>query len=107
MRETDERIRDLLGPVRLERPGAALRDWPDAPLSVIDLDTVEALSAAAGVPVDPGRFRANLRLSGLGAWNELELPGQRVRLGAAELEFSSPPSAAVPPPSAPERGCAT
>jgi len=90
LRETDERIRDLLGPVRLERPGAGLWDWPDAPLSVINLDTVEALSQAAGVPVDPLRFRANLHLSGLGAWHELELPGQRVQLGAAELEFTFP-----------------
>ncbi|MGW1716394.1 MOSC domain-containing protein [Streptomyces sp. NPDC002156] len=90
LRETDEPIRDLLGPVRLERPGAALWDWPDAPLSVINLDTVEALAEAAGVPVDPLRFRANLHISGLGAWHELELPGQRVQLGAAELEFTFP-----------------
>ncbi|MGI5452694.1 MOSC domain-containing protein [Streptomyces sp. CA-249302] len=79
-----------LGDARLVRPGAALWDWSDAPLSVINLDTVEALARAAGVPVDPLRFRANLYVSGLGAWRELDLPGARVQLGEAELEFTFP-----------------
>nr|WP_277349559.1 MOSC domain-containing protein [Streptomyces sp. S3(2020)] len=79
-----------VGDIRLVRPGASLWDWSDAPLSVINLDTVEALAQAAGVPVDPLRFRANLYVSGLGAWRELDLPGARVRLGEAELEFTFP-----------------
>ncbi|KPI11565.1 MOSC domain containing protein [Actinobacteria bacterium OK074] len=75
---------------RLEQPGASLWDWPDAPVSVINLDTVAALADAAGVPVDPRRFRANLHVSGLGAWRELDLLGHRVQLGGAELEFTFP-----------------
>ncbi|MFG2780097.1 MOSC domain-containing protein [Streptomyces prunicolor] len=93
--EADERIREWFppgpfGPVRLVRPGAALWDWSDAALSVANLDTIEALTRAAGVPVDPIRFRANLYVSGLGAWRELDLPGRRVQLGEAELEFTFP-----------------
>jgi uncharacterized protein YcbX len=79
-----------LGPVRFERPGAALWDWPDTPVSIINLDTLEAMAEAAGVPVDPRRFRANLYVSGLGAWRELDLPGHRGRLGGAELEITFP-----------------
>ncbi|WP_329282176.1 MOSC domain-containing protein [Streptomyces sp. NBC_01451] len=91
----NERIRDWfpdgpLGPVRFVRPGAALWDWPDAPLSIINLDTLRAMAEAAGVPVDPRRFRANLYVSGLGAWRELDLPGHRIRLGGAELEITFP-----------------
>ncbi|WP_157968513.1 MOSC domain-containing protein [Streptomyces geranii] len=92
---SSERIGDWfppgpLGPVRFERPGAALWDWPDAPLSIINLDTLRAMAEAADVPVDPRRFRANLYVSGLGAWRELDLPGHRVRLGGAELEITFP-----------------
>ncbi|MFJ5837250.1 MOSC domain-containing protein [Streptomyces shenzhenensis] len=93
--EADEAIRHWfpagpLGPVRFTHPGAALWDWPDAALSIINLDTVQALAEAAAIPVDPGRFRANLYVSGLGAWRELDLPGHRVRLGDAELEITFP-----------------
>ncbi|NEC89951.1 MOSC domain-containing protein [Streptomyces sp. SID12501] len=59
-------------------------------MSVINLDTLQAMAEAAGVPVDPRRFRANLYVSGLGAWRELDLPGHRIRLGGAELEITFP-----------------
>ncbi|MEU6146895.1 MOSC domain-containing protein [Streptomyces sp. NPDC047081] len=79
-----------VGDARLVRPGAALWDWSDAPLSLINLDTVKALAQAAGASVNPLRFRANLYVSGLGAWRELDLPGTRAQLGEAELEFTFP-----------------
>ena len=91
----NERIGDWfphgpLGSVRFERPGAALWDWPDAPVSIINLDTLRAMADAAGVPVDPRRFRANLYVSGLGAWRELDLLGHWIRLGGAGLEITFP-----------------
>lgn len=59
-------------------------------MSIINLDTVETMANAAGAPVDPRRFRANLYVSGLGAWRELDLPGHRIQLGGAELEITFP-----------------
>ncbi|MGV9311894.1 MOSC domain-containing protein [Streptomyces sp. NPDC003691] len=75
------------GPVTADAPGVSLWDWPYAAISIINLDTVRALSESAGVPVDPRRFRANLYVEGLGAWKEFALVGRRVALGGAELEI--------------------
>ncbi|MFD3485272.1 MOSC domain-containing protein [Streptomyces sp. NPDC058665] len=76
-----------LGPVTVESTGVPLWDWPKAAVSLVNLDTLDALAAAGGVPLDPRRFRANLYIAGLGAWRELDLVGRRVRLGGAELEI--------------------
>ncbi|PRI11297.1 MOSC domain-containing protein [Leucobacter massiliensis] len=75
---------------RLVRAQRGLWDWPDAHLSIINLDTVEALSDAAGQPVDHRRFRGNLYVSGLGPWGELALLGRRVRIGTAVLDIVQP-----------------
>ncbi|MGP3990098.1 MOSC domain-containing protein [Streptomyces sp. 3N207] len=100
-------------PGSLERATAALREWfpgeidasaalvhadnaywdeQDGTVSVINLDSVDALSAAAGETIDPLRFRGNLYLSGLGAWAEFGLVGQRISVGGAELEVLRPMS---------------
>ncbi|MGP4003747.1 MOSC domain-containing protein [Streptomyces sp. 8N706] len=66
--------------------------WDDrtGAVSLINLDTVDALAEAIEAPVDPLRFRGNLYVSGLGAWAELSLPGERIRLGEAELDVLHP-----------------
>ncbi|MGX2992756.1 MOSC domain-containing protein [Streptomyces sp. JNUCC 64] len=74
------------GPVTADAPGVSLWDWPHATVSLINLDTVRALSDAAGVPVDHRRFRANLYVEGLGPWREYALVGRRIAVGGAELE---------------------
>lgn len=76
-----------LGPVSVESTGVPLWDWPQAALSLVNLDTLDAMAEAGDVPLDPRRFRANLYVEGLGAWRELDLVGRRVRLGGAELEI--------------------
>ncbi|RII08643.1 Flavohemoprotein [Streptomyces sp. YIM 130001] len=96
-----------------ERATAALREWfpgeidasaalvqadnaywdeRDGTVSLINLDSVDALSAAAGEAVDPLRFRGNIYLSGLGAWTEFALVGERISVGGAELEILRPMS---------------
>lgn len=75
---------------RLAMPPARVWDWPDAALSMINLDTLDELSRRAGRTLDPRRFRANLYVSGLGAWGELDLIGRRVRVGEATLEVMWP-----------------
>ncbi|UYM06595.1 MOSC domain-containing protein [Solicola gregarius] len=79
-----------LRPPRLTMPGVALWDWPHATLSLINLDTIDELSERAGRDLDPRRFRANLYVSGLGAWAELGLVGRRIRIGDVLLEVIQP-----------------
>ncbi len=81
------------GPLGLPRLVAAeqgLWDHQDAVLSIINLETVRELQQVAGQVVDPLRFRANLYLSGLPAWQELSMVGRRVRVGDVELEVLRP-----------------
>lgn len=79
-----------LGPARLVAARHGLWDHSDAVLSLINLETVAELSRAAGRPLDPLRFRANLYLSGMPAWAEFALVGRRIRLGNVELEVLRP-----------------
>lgn len=79
-----------LGPVRLVPSRHGLFDHQDAVLSLLNLKTIAELSRAAGQPLDPARFRANLHLAGLPAWSEFALVGRRVRLGEVELEVLRP-----------------
>jgi ferredoxin-NADP reductase/uncharacterized protein YcbX/ferredoxin len=71
-------------------PRARLWDWPEALISLINLDTVAALEAQLGRPVDPRRFRGNLLVSGLPAWSEFALVGRVIRIGEAEFEVFQP-----------------
>jgi ferredoxin-NADP reductase/uncharacterized protein YcbX len=72
------------------RGGTGYWDHHDAALSIINLDSVEALAAAAGVAIDPLRFRGNLHVRGAGAWSELAWLGRRLRVGTAEVEVTRP-----------------
>lgn len=55
-------------------------------VSIINLASVAAVEAAAGHPVDPLRFRANLYVSGWPAWHEFDLLGSEIAVGAARLK---------------------
>lgn len=65
-------------------------DCSDAPISLINIASVEELAQTADVPLDPVRFRGNLYLEDLPAWAEFDFIGQRLRIGEAELEISRP-----------------
>lgn len=65
-------------------------DFSDSKLSLCNLATVRAVEPAAGRPLDPLRFRANLYVDGLEAWQELGLIGHRLRVGEAEIEIMRP-----------------
>jgi len=88
---------DAQGAPAVVRTGARLWDYPDTELSLINLASVDDI-AAKGAPVDadadawfaradPRRFRGNLYVRGLDAWAELDLVGERARVGTAVLEF--------------------
>jgi hypothetical protein len=57
-------------------------------LSIINLESVNALSAAVGEYLDPLRFRANVYVSGLAAWSEADLVGKRLRCGSSGLHVA-------------------
>ena len=67
-----------------------LWDYPDTPISIINAASVSAIGDALGKDLDPLRFRGNLVISGMPAWEEFELMGKRIRIGEAELEILRP-----------------
>lgn len=68
----------LRGPPKVLRApdGHRFTDSPRGYVSLINLASVAAIEDMAGAPVDPLRFRANLQISGLAPWAELDLVGQ-------------------------------
>lgn len=78
----------IQGPARLiSAPGLAFTDLSHQSVSLINLNSVMALQDALGYPIDPRRFRANLYLDGVPAWEEetwlgktLEISGVRIRI---------------------------
>ena len=73
----------LGGRPRLVRaPGHMFTDHATKYLSLINLASVQELERALGRPVDPLRFRANLYVTGVPAWAELDWPGRMLGAGA-------------------------
>jgi uncharacterized protein YcbX len=69
----------------LEAPGHAFTDVAVKCVSIIGLASLHALEAAAGVPLDPLRFRANVYVSGGVPWAEFGWLGREIQLGQARL----------------------
>jgi uncharacterized protein YcbX len=68
------------------KPGAAA----DVYVSLVNLASIEAVAAVAGVPVDPIRFRANVYHRGAPAWAEHAWQGSEIQLGKARLRVIAP-----------------
>ncbi|NQX14119.1 MOSC domain-containing protein [Microbacteriaceae bacterium VKM Ac-2855] len=58
-------------------------------VSLINLASVRELEHAAGVVIDPLRFRANIYVDGLPAWAEFDAVGSSWRIGGARVELLS------------------
>jgi uncharacterized protein YcbX len=90
-----DRIRTLLGdavrgPLRLvHAPGQAMTDIAMPQISLINAASVRDLADKMGQPLDPIRFRGNLLIDGLAAWEEFGLVGQNIRIGGVELRVES------------------
>jgi uncharacterized protein YcbX len=61
-------------------------NFDDSPVLVVNLATVKAFGAQAGMNVDHRRFRANLYLAGLEPSEEVAWLNRRVVVGGVELE---------------------
>lgn len=68
--------------------GHSFSDVAKKVVSIINLASVAAVEDAAGLPVNPLRFRANLYVSGWPIWHEFDLLGQTVAIGkTAQLKI--------------------
>lgn len=79
---------DRFAPRALVRaPGVAMSDCDYPSLSIQNLASNAALGRHMGRDLSIHRWRANLWIEGAAAWAEFGWIGQRLRIGAAELEL--------------------
>ncbi|MDN3566237.1 MOSC domain-containing protein [Paeniroseomonas aquatica] len=69
----------------VEAPGHNFTDVAAKAVSIIGMASLHALERAAGMTLDPLRFRANVYVSGGRPWAEFDLVGQEIQLGGARL----------------------
>lgn len=78
-------------PARLVRaPGEAMTDTGYQSVSLINLASHRAIEAQIGQPLSPLRWRGNLLIDDLPAWEEMAWPGLRLRIGEVELDVVEP-----------------
>jgi uncharacterized protein len=78
---------DLPAPTGIYRAADAhLTDVPEPWISVNNLSTLRAVSERAGQPLSMHRWRGNLWIEGLAPWEEFDLVGRRLAIGAAQVE---------------------
>jgi MOSC domain-containing protein len=69
--------------------GHTFSDMDAKCLHIVNLESLRELERAMGVPLNPLRFRPNLVIEGLGAWEELKWVGKTIAAGSAELRVIS------------------
>lgn len=79
-------------PLRLVGDGSGETRYPDREpvhISLLSQATLDALSEAAGHTVEVRRFRPNILLEGLDAWEEFSLVGKEFELGSAKIAVTA------------------
>jgi uncharacterized protein YcbX len=66
-------------------PGHSFSDVAAKCLHIVNLASVREIERAAGRPVNPLRFRANVYIDDLPAWDELKWMGKELAIGGARL----------------------
>ena len=78
---------ELRGPPKvLFGDGHSFSDVAKKVVSIINLASVAAVENAAGLPVNPLRFRGNIYVEGWPAWREFDLLGRELSLGSARVK---------------------
>lgn len=92
MLEPLEPVMPPLIAARSQMPGMASGYWDftNSAVSLINLASVRALSAAIRIDLDPSRFRGNLLIDGLEPWEEFSWAGKRITIGKASLDIIRP-----------------
>lgn len=79
-------------PLQLVGDGNGTR-YPDRELghlSIVSQATLDQLSVTVGKAIDVRRFRPNIVVEGISAWDEFDWVGQEIQLGTAKLEITAP-----------------
>lgn len=77
---------ELRGPAKiLSAPGFSFSDVSKKVVSLINLETTRDMGRAFGADIDPLRFRGNLLVEGLPAWDEFTWMGREIAAG--EVRF--------------------
>lgn len=71
-------------------PGRGMTDTDYPSVSLINTASNEALSEKTGQPLSVLRWRGNIHLTGLSAWEEFGWIGKTLRIGTAELTIREP-----------------
>jgi uncharacterized protein YcbX len=58
-------------------------------LHIVSLDSLRELERATGMSLNPLRFRPNLVIEGLGAWEEFQWLGRTIAIGDARLQVTA------------------
>ncbi len=66
-------------------PDRGMTDTPFPSISILNLASLAELSAKAGMAMDPARFRGNIWLDGVDAWEEFDWIGKTLRIGEARV----------------------
>jgi len=66
--------------------GHMFADIPDQNLSIINHDSIVDFEEKTGLSANPLRFRGNIYIKGLGAWNEFDLVGKEFQIGGVHLK---------------------
>jgi len=74
-------------PARLVRGAQAMTDTDYKSISIINLATHRAIEEKHGRPLSPLRWRGNILIDGWNAWAEMDMVGQKIRIGQAEFEI--------------------
>ncbi len=78
---------DLRGPPRIvSAAGHSFSDIAEKALHIVNLESVRDLGRMAAAELDPRRFRANVYIEGLPAWEEREWRGRIISCGDAKLK---------------------
>ena len=73
---------ELRGPTRiLSAPGFSFSDVPRNVVSLINIETTRAMGREFGAEIDPLRFRGNLYVENLAAWEEFAWLGKEIAAG--------------------------
>ncbi len=72
------------------KTSSAYWDFNDAPISIINTQSVAAISGYSQTPLNTERFRGNIEIDGIAAWEELSWVGRTIDIGSATLLITAP-----------------
>lgn len=73
-------------PKIVSAPGHSFSDVASKVVHIVNMASVRDLERLTGRPVDPVRFRPNVVIDGMPAWDELRLVGTRMSIGNVSLD---------------------